>query len=710
MLLNRLKTACLFFSLLMLGQAARADEGMWVLHWLSRLENDMQAKGMRLSAEDIYSINQSSIKDAVLQFGGGCTGSVISDKGLVVTNHHCGFGAIQRLSTVEDDLLNDGFWAKNASEERPAEGLTVTFLVRVEDVTTQALQGVTDNMDELTRNATIAGNINNIAKEAVQGTGHKAIIKPFYYGSEFYMFITETFKDIRLVGTPPSSVGKFGGDTDNWMWPRHTGDFSMFRIYADANNQPADYSTNNKPYKAKQYLPVSVKGIKPGDFTFVLGFPGSTEEYLPAEGIKMVKEASNPYKVALRGELIAAINKTMSMSPALRLQYAGKQAGMANAWKKWMGEISGLERANAISKREQTEKDFEEWANTDGDLKYSGLTTEMNNLYEELSSNILALEYYREAAKASEIMKMADRYNELFVLLQKEDATAATQVENLKKGVEGYFKNTHLPTDQKLFAISMRHYYEDIPADQHPAALTAAHKKYDGNFDEWAEEVYKKSIFGDHSRLNKFLESNAKSQLKTLQKDPALQLLNEFTALFVKDLVPIYRKVYARLDPLQRKFVQGLREMYPDSLFYPDANLTMRLTYGQIQGYEAYDGVYYKHNTTLEGIMEKEEPSGEFEVPDKLKQLYRAKNYGDYAQDGQLPVAFVATNHTTGGNFWQPRHECRWPPDWSQLRQGLGRCDERYFLRPHHLPQHFCGYKICIVYSRQVWRGQLSYR
>ena len=401
-------------------------------------------------------------------------------------------------------------------------------------------------------------------------------------------------------------------------------------------------------------MPVSVKGIKSGDFTFVLGFPGSTEEYLPAQGINMVKEASNPYKVALRGDLIAAVNETMALSPALRLQYANKQAGMANAWKKWQGEISGLERVKAIEKRQQTEQEFEEWANTDGDLKYSGLTTEMNDLYKQLSDNILALEYYREAAKASELMKMADRYNELSVLLQKNDATAATQVENLKKGVEGYFKNTHLPTDQKLFAISMRHYYEDITINEHPAALTAAHKKYDGNFDQWAEEMYKKSVFGDRSRLEKFLDSSPKKQLKTLEQDPALALLNEFTAIFVADLVPIYRKVYARLDPLQRQFVQGLREMHPDSLFYPDANLTMRLTYGQIQGYEAYDGVYYQHNTTLTGIIEKEEPAGEFEVPAKLKQLYRQKDFGPYAQDGKLPVAFTATNHTTGGNSGSP--------------------------------------------------------
>ncbi|QCR21299.1 S46 family peptidase [Pontibacter sp. SGAir0037] len=655
--------AFVFAACLCLGFAsARPDEGMWLPMLLKQLnESDMQKKGMKLTAEDIYSINQSSLKDAIVSFGGFCTGEMISPEGLLLTNHHCGYGQVQAHSTVENDYLTNGFWAMNREQELANPGLTATFIVRMEDVTQQILQGIPANAQEAEREAMIKRNITKVSREATAGTHYQAVIKPFFYGNEYYMYITETFRDVRLVGAPPSSIGKFGGDTDNWMWPRHTGDFSLFRVYAGPDNKPADYSPDNQPYKPKHHLPISMRGVNEGDFTLVFGFPGRTNEYLTSHAVKEIYEVSNPAKIKIRETKLNILDKEMKAADAVRIQYAAKYASIANYWKKWIGENRGIRKADAIAKKQELEKQFVQWANADASHQqtYGSLMSQFEESYKSLDGITISRDYILEAAQGVELVKYATGFSQLQDMLDAKAAQAEVnaQVQRLERGVAGFYKNYYAPADKKVFVALMSMYYNAIDPKMHPEAFKMVQQQYKGDFEKYADHIYSKSLFTSEAGVRKALEDiKAGKGQNVLKNDAGFQLAKSIDSYYRASILPTYTQVEDKLNLLYRTYVAGLREMQQDRKFYPDANSTLRVAYGIVEPYEPLDGVKYKYFTTLEGIMEKVAMGGveDYVIPDKLKQLYEQKDYGQYGVNGEMPVAFIASNHTTGGNSGSP--------------------------------------------------------
>jgi len=641
---------------------ASAKEGIWLPILLQQMnESDMKSMGMRISAEDIYSINHSSLKDAILLFGGGCTAEIVSDKGLVLTNHHCGYGAIQKHSTLEQDYLTDGFWANDMGEELPNAGLSVTLLISMADVTVQALYGVTSAMREKTRDSIININIQTIEKKAIEGTHYKAKVKPFYYGNEFYLLITETFTDVRLVGAPPSNIGKFGGDTDNWMWPRHTGDFSVFRIYSNKNNEPSEYSKDNVPYTPKSHLKVSLKGVQKDDFTFVFGYPGTTQEYLPSVAVKMITEDENPKSVLLRQARLEIMEEAMNANPLVRIQYSAKYAGVANYWKKMIGESRGIKRLDAIRKKQQIETDFMAWANADTarKQKYGGLIAAFQRDYAKISPLNVAANFVTEAGLGVEIVRFAYSFNGLLMLSKTKDTKPGDfdkMLEQLKKSAAGFFMNYNADMDRKVFAALLGLYHEGLDPALQPAIFAMVDQRDKGNFETYANDVYSKSIFASRDKLMTFLDGYKLSKYRSIEKDPAFQLAESIYNLYYECLQHQVKSIETRIDSMQRIYIQGLKEFQPERQFYPDANSTLRIAYGKVTDYYPADAVHYNYFTTLEGIMQKENPDiYDYVVEPKLKELYTARDYGCYGdKDGSMHVAFIASNHTTGGNSGSP--------------------------------------------------------
>jgi hypothetical protein len=639
---------------------SKADEGMWLPLFLKSLnEADMQSKGLKLSAEDIYSINKSSLKDGIVHFGGGCTGEIISDQGLLFTNHHCGYGQIQAHSTVENDLLTNGFWAKSKEEELSNPGLTATFIVRIEDVTAKVLAGITDNMTDADRDKKINEAIAAITKEAVKDTHYGAYIRPFFYGNEYYMFVTETFKDVRLVGAPPSSIGKFGGDTDNWMWPRHTGDFSIFRIYANKDNKPAEYSKDNVPYKPKYVIPISLKGAEQGDFTMVYGFPGRTTEYLSSYAVDMIMNVSDPAKVKIRETKLAIWDKDMKASDKVRIQYSAKYASIANYWKKWAGEINGLKKLDALTKKKQFEQDFLLKVNTDDNAKskYGELFGAFEKNYKAFTSLNKQRDYFVEAILGIETVNYAFSFTEVVDAMAsgKKAADVKPSIEKLKGAIAAFFKDYNAATDEQICAAMLKIVVADLPKEQQASIIEEIQKKYKGDFSKYAADAYKKSIFTSQEKVAKALD-NMDANYKKIAKDPIYILMQSFYSKFSTDVRPEYNRLDGEISKLNKTYMKGMRELITNKKYYPDANSTLRVAYGKVDGYEPRDGVHYNSYTTLEGIMEKENPAvDEFVVHPKLKDLYTKKDYGQYAdKNGEMRVAFCASNHTTGGNSGSP--------------------------------------------------------
>jgi hypothetical protein len=639
-----------------------ASEGMWLPMLLEQLnESDMKNMGMRISAEDIYSTNHSSLKDAVVLFGGGCTGEIVSDQGLILTNHHCGYGSIQKHSSLQQDYLTDGYWANSLAEELPNPGLSVTLLISMADVTGQALNGVNAAMRESVRDSVLKLNIQKIEKESIEGTYYKAKVKPFYYGNEFYLFITETFNDVRLVGAPPSNIGKFGGDTDNWMWPRHTGDFSVFRIYVNKNNEPADYSADNVPYKPKSHLQISLKGIEKDDFTFVLGYPGTTQEYVPSFAVKMITQDENPVAVKLRQNRLQIIEAAMDADKLTRIQYSAKYFGVANYWKKMIGESRGINRLNTINKKEQEEDQFTAWANDDPARKqqYGGLIKAFGEDYAKLTPLTVAEKYLTEGGLAVEIIRYAFSFDALMGMSKAKNTKPgdiAKAEDKLKNSVSGFFKNYNAGVDQKVFVALMGIWHKELDPELQPEILKLIDEKYKGDFDKYSRHVFNKSIFSSAKKVESFLASYRQSKYKTIEKDPAFQLAKGIFNYYYDNLQPKISGIESHLDSLQRIYMKGLREFHPDWQFYPDANLTLRVTYGKVAGYFPADAVEYNYFTTLEGIIQKENPEVyDYVVEPKLKKLFTSHEYGRYGdKDGSMHVAFIASNHTTGGNSGSP--------------------------------------------------------
>ena len=637
----------------------KADEGMWIPMFVERLNyQDMKKMGLQLTPEEIYSVNSGSLKDAIVIFGRGCTGEIISDQGLLITNHHCGYGSIQSVSSVENDYLSDGFWAASHQEEIPIPGLTVQFLIRMDDVTPRMLEGVDASMSESDRNAKLNENRKAIVEEATVGNHYNAVVKDYFEGNEFYLLTYETFRDIRLAGTPPEAIGKYGADTDNWMWPRHTGDFSIFRVYAGADNKPADYSAENKPFKPRHSLPVSIAGVEKGDFSMILGNPGSTDRYLTSYGVDLAIEESNPTIVKIRAEKLRIMREGMNASEKTRLQYASKYAGTANYWKYFIGQTKGLKSLKVADKKRRLEAEFKQWLDNNPAMaeKYGESLPIIEAAYEKIGEVNLARWYMTEAVlRGPEILGYANRFNKLVELLEEKDQdneAIQKQIQQLKEGVEDHFKNYNTGIDQNMLASMMAMYHTNVPPSQQPEALKELHKKYKGDPDAYAAELFKQSNFTSEAKVRNLLEN---PKAKSITKDPAYSIVRSFIGSY-KSMMDKTATAYENLNKGNRLFMAGLREMQPDKKFYPNANFSLRLTYGTVEDYYPADAIHYDFVTTTKGILEKEDPTTrEFVVSDRLKEIIVNKEYGRYGNDdGTMTVNFLTTHDITGGNSGSP--------------------------------------------------------
>ncbi len=637
--------------------STKADEGMWIPLLINKNIVEMQEMGLKLSAQDIYDVNNSSMKDAIIIFGGGCTGEIISPEGLILTNHHCGYGSIQKVSTPEANYLDDGFWAMNKGEEIPVTGLKVQFLDHMRDVSEKVLDGTTPDMTPDERAEIIRKNSGYIEDFATKDTHFNARVTSFFGGNEYYLFVYETFTDIRLVGAPPESIGKFGADTDNWMWPRHTGDFSMFRVYTSPDGKPAEYSEENVPLKSKHFLPVNIAGVEKNDFAMIMGYPGGTDRFLSSFGIDLAINSTNMTVVDIRAEKLAKMREGMDADEAVRLQYASKFARTANYWKYFIGQTKGLKRLKVKEKKQKEEAEFQNWLNKNpkAKMKYGESLVLIEEAYDTKGEYDLANTYFREAVyRGPEILGFAYRFNNLNKLLNDKEATDEKineTVARLKGSADGYFKDYNLSIDKNIFASMMKMYHKNVPLDQQPAYLLKMDKKFKGDYNKYADYVYGKSIFTSKDKVDAFLANPNK---KKLAKDPAMVAVKEFFTSY-REMQAKLKEANEKLAVGHRLYIAGLREMNPDRNYAPDANFTMRLTYGTVQDYYPEDAVHYEYFTTMDGIMEKEDPSNwEFIVPAKLKELYEAKDYGQYGEDGVMKVCFLTTHDITGGNSGSP--------------------------------------------------------
>ncbi len=637
-----------------------AKEGMWIPMFLQQLNSeDMQANGMKISAEDIYSINHSSLKDAIVHFGGGCTAEIVSNKGLVLTNHHCGYSSIQKHSSVEHDYLTDGFWSKTMAEELTNPGLTAKILTNMQDVTDEVLDGVSVSMNEQDREAIIALNIESIKKNHDDSKFHKVDVKAFYYGNQYIMMEYMVFHDVRLVGAPPSNIGKFGGDTDNWMWPRHTGDFSVFRLYANSNNEPADISNDNIPYQPRQALKISLKGVEEGDFTFIFGYPGRTQEYIPASQVKYITEVQNPFKINLRRQKLDIMKAGMDTDKNIRIQYSSKYAGVANGWKKWIGENKGIARNNAINKKKDFENKFLFWA-VENDEPSKDALPQQDTLIMQMEPYNMAYTYFVEAAYYHDLTRFSHGFNNLIEASKDEnisDEEFKKRIEDTKKGIASFYKDYNKDIDKNLFTTSLKAYYTfPYKNIKLPEFFSLISKKYKNSVEKYADMIYKKSIFTNQQNLINFITKASRTKIKKLEKDPLLIYSTGVFNYFFNEIRPELNKFQLVKDSLQRVYMAGIIKFRVGEKIYPDANSTLRIAYGKVEGFEPRDGIEYTYFTTLKGIMAKENPDiYDYVVEPKLKNLYINKDYGQYAdKDGSMHVCFIGSNHTTGGNSGSP--------------------------------------------------------
>ncbi len=632
-----------------------AEEGMLIPSLIAAFESDMKAKGMKLSAKDIYDVNNSSLKDAIMHFGGGCTAELVSSKGLLLTNHHCGYSQIQSHSSLEKDYLKNGFWARSLSEELPNPGLSASRMVRIDDVTGAMLFGVNANDNAALKSEKMQKNMQKLIQDAIQGTHYEAEIKPFNYGNDYYIIVKEVFKDVRLVGTPPNSIGKFGGDTDNWVWPRHTGDFSVFRIYSGTDNKPAQFSNTNIPYVPLHFLPISFKDRKVGDFTMVYGFPGETEQHVSSAYLKFIVEKERPARIKMREKSLAIIDEAMRSSDAVRIKYSAKQASIANAYKKWIGQVDGLKRLDGVSIKISRENEYAKMTATTAtwEEKYGKVISDLNTLVEKECQwefeYSMAIEYLYVGP---EFYKLARGMEDLTTnyIKYKEKGELTSQIDKLIKAADGFFKNYDAKVDQQIFDLLTEEYITQKKSESYKAILA--------NLKVWSEEIFEKSIFTNKERyvafLNKFKAKNEKS-LKYIVKDPAFKLYTIFNKDFRENVLPKYQAFDDKMTALLKNYVAGKYEMFPNEKHWADANSTLRITYGKLEGSAPTDGMMYTEHTTLDGLIVKYNTGNpDFDLLPKMLEMHKNKDYGDYAQNGELWVCFTGSNHTTGGNSGSP--------------------------------------------------------
>ncbi|WP_300484783.1 S46 family peptidase [Flavobacterium sp.] len=627
--------------------------GMWIPSLLKGMnEKEMKTLGMKISAADIYDVNKSSLKDAVPHFNGGCTSEVISSKGLLLTNHHCGYGEIQSHSTVDHDYLTNGFWAMKQEDELPNKDLEVTFIVKIEDVTNKVLEGVAALTSEADKQKKIQENISTLSRTLPKESWQENKIRTFYDGNQYILFLTETYTDVRLVGAPPSSIGKFGSDTDNWVWPRHTGDFSLFRIYADKNNRPAAYSKDNVPYKPKHFFPVSIKGVKENDFTMVMGYPGRTQEYLPSYAVAQIVNDLNPAKIEVRDAALKVQDGFMRKDNAIKIQYASKYASIANYWKKWIGETKGLKKSNALAIKQKFEQEFQDKVAKSGkQAEYGNLLADFKKNYTEIAPYALSRDYYTEVVlRNTELLSFGYR---LFQLEQvynaKGEQAFNDRKNNLIAGFEDLYKDFNANVDEKVFEQLIALYATKSPKQFLPASLTNADTK------KLTQEVYSQSKLTSYNGLKELLNGDAKTVIERINNDKGFQLVKSMADSYLKNVAPKYDELNLKNIALQRTYMKAILELFPNNRIFPDANSTLRVTYGKVKGYSPSDAVIYEPMTYLDGVIEKYVPGDyEFDVPAKLISLYNNKDYGQYAEKGRMPVCFIGTNHTTGGNSGSP--------------------------------------------------------
>lgn len=625
---------------------------MWIPSLLDGMnEKEMKHLGMKMTAEDIYSVNHSSLKDAVPQFNGGCTAEVISNQGLLLTNHHCGFDAIQNHSSLEHDYLTNGFWAMSQGEELANPGMVVTFIVKIEDVTTKVLEG-TQALDEKARQQKIKDNIASLTKSLPKEAWQDNMIRTFYEGNQYMWFVTETFKDIRLVGAPPSSIGKFGSDTDNWVWPRHTGDFSLFRIYAGKDNRPAEYSKDNKPYTPKHFFPVSIKGIKEDDFTMVFGYPGRTTEYLPAVAVEQVVNVLDPAKIEVRDAALKVQDGFMRKDQAIKIQYAAKYASTANYWKKWIGEVLGLKKTNAVAKKRAYEQQFTGWVNKAGkQAEYGSLLPDFEKYYKEYEPYALAYDYFVEVTiRNTELLGFGYRIYNLEGTARDGEAAFNTQKTKTLATLEDLYGEFNKNVDEKVFEQLIALYFTKVPQQ----FLSTEYKGADVK--KLTADIYSQSKLTSFEGVQSLLTGTPAEVKAKLAADPGYKLVTALTNTYYDKVAPKYQELNLKVAALQRTYMKAIVELSPkDARIFPDANSTLRVTYGKVKGYEPKDATYYKPVTYLDGVIEKYVPGDyEFDVPQKLIDLYNTKDYGPYGENGKMPVCFIGTNHTTGGNSGSP--------------------------------------------------------
>lgn len=638
---------------------AFAGEGMWLPQLLKILnEKEMKSMGMKITAEDIYSVNKGSLKDAIVHFGGFCTSEVISPNGLLLTNHHCGYGQIQSHSTVGNNLIKNGFWAKSYKEELPNKGLTATFIERIDDVSAKALSGVSENMSPSERQSIIDKNISELRKTYTLESYQDIIIRPFFDGNQYFAFVTTIFKDVRLVGAPPESIGKFGADTDNWVWPRHTGDFSLFRIYAGKDNKPADYSPENIPYKPKHFLPISVDGVSEGDFTLVFGFPGRTSQYLPASAIAQTLNTLNPARIAIRDASLKIMDKYMREDEAIKIKYASKYASLANAWKKWIGESQGLRQTNAIQKKKNYESEFQKRLNPGS--PYKNLLSDLDKQYHDIEKLALARDYYQEVALRNvEILaKMNDFKRLVNQYTSGGEKAYASQLEKLKATIPSFFKDFDSKIDQEKLGTLLTMYVDHLDEKFVPDFLKRANLGMSSmeNYDIMVSDQFTLSSLTTEKEVMEILSLTPEKAISAIKSDPIFALASAWGDFYESEISTPYNQIKKNLDLNQEKYTKAQMEVYKERRFYPDANSTMRVTYGNVNGYEARDAVYYTPVTYLDGVIAKYVPDDyEFDLEPRMLELYKNKDYGVYAdKNGKLPVCFIASNHTTGGNSGSP--------------------------------------------------------
>lgn len=658
-----MKKALLLF--LLLPCLLSAQGGMWLpMHLEKQNEKEMKSLGLKLDADDLYAPNRPSIKDAICQFSGGCTGEIISPEGLLLTNHHCGFDAISSHSTLEHNYVEDGFWAMSRADEIPCPGETAMFISRMEDVTALALLGVTEAMNERDRQSQIDKNLAQIRVNTKKEKWEEILIRPFYNGNQYFLFVTVTYTDIRLVGAPPSSIGKFGADTDNWVWPRHTGDFSLFRVYADKDNRPAPFSADNRPLRPAHFLPISLEGVAEGDFTMVYGFPGRTDEYLPASALQQTAEVTNPVRVEIRDLALKTMDRFMRNDPAVKIQYIARYASIANAWKKWLGEMQGLQTYKAVPKKQEYESEFVRRINQNPDwkIRYNNLLPRLNQTYKDIEPYAAARDNYLETFLRN-VQAMGLASGLVNWVKSYEDGNLSqfsSKIKEMNGQMEGAFKEMNPAVDKAVFAVLAERFARTMRPEWGGAFVKSEADRLSG-FDKLAEHLYANSALTNPDRWASLAAGDAGALGKALSQDPILTLWRGVSKPYLEQVAPKLQELQSGLNLLQRQYMAAQMQVFRDKRFFPDANGTLRMTYGKVNGYSPRDAVRYEFRTHLDGVLEKYVPGDyEFDVPKKLINLWKAKDYGQYAaKDGRLPVAFLGTNHTTGGNSGSPALDAR---------------------------------------------------